>query len=90
VAASLRIILSDPKVKAILVNVFGGITRCDVVAKGIISAASEVDVKVPMVIRLIGTNEEEGRQILKKSKFISAETLVEAAQYAVKAAQGSD
>ena len=90
VAASLRIILSDPKVKAILVNVFGGITRCDVVAKGIINAASEVDVKVPMVIRLVGTNEEEGRQILKKSKFISAETLVEAAKFAVKAAQGSD
>ena len=89
VAASLRIILSDPKVKAILINVFGGITRCDVVAKGIISAASEVDVKVPMVIRLVGTNEEEGRQLLKKSKFISAETLVEAAQLAVKAAQGS-
>jgi succinyl-CoA synthetase beta subunit len=90
VAASLRIILSDPKVKAILVNVFGGITRCDVVAKGIISAASEVDVKVPMVIRLVGTNEEEGRQILKKSNFISAESLVEAAQLAVKAAQGSE
>ena len=90
VAASLRIILSDPKVKAILVNVFGGITRCDVVAKGIINAASEVNVKVPMVIRLVGTNEEEGRQILKKSKFISAETLVEAAKFAVKAAQGSD
>jgi len=89
VAASLRIILSDPKVKAILINVFGGITRCDVVAKGIISAASEVDVKVPMVIRLVGTNEEEGRQLLKKSKFISAETLVEAAQLAVKSAQGS-
>jgi succinyl-CoA synthetase beta subunit len=89
VAASLRIILSDPKVKAILINVFGGITRCDVVAKGIISAASEVDVKVPIVIRLVGTNEEEGRQILKKSEFISAETLVEAAQLAVKAAQGS-
>jgi succinyl-CoA synthetase beta subunit len=89
VAASLRIILSDPKVKAILINVFGGITRCDVVAKGIISAASEVDVKVPVVIRLVGTNEEEGRQLLKKSDFISAETLVEAAQLAVKAAQGS-
>jgi succinyl-CoA synthetase beta subunit len=89
VTASLRIILSDPKVKAILINVFGGITRCDVVAKGIISAASEVDVKVPIVIRLVGTNEEEGRQLLKNSDFISAETLVEAAQLAVKAAQGS-
>jgi succinyl-CoA synthetase beta subunit len=89
VAASLRIILSDPKVKAILINVFGGITRCDVVAKGIIAAASEVDVKVPMVIRLVGTNEEEGRQILKKSNFVSADTLVQAAQLAVKAAKGN-
>lgn len=90
VAASMRIILSDPKVKVILINVFGGITRCDVVAKGIISAASEVDVKVPIVIRLVGTNEEEGRQILKKSNFISAETLVEAAQLAVNAAKESE
>jgi succinyl-CoA synthetase beta subunit len=88
VAASLRIILSDPNVKTILINVFGGITRCDVVAKGILSAASEVDVKIPMVIRLVGTNEEEGRQILKQSKFISAETLVQAAQLAVNAAKG--
>lgn len=89
VAASLRIILSDPKVKAILINVFGGITRCDVVAKGIVAAASDVDVKVPMVIRLVGTNEEEGRQILKKSNFISADTLVQAAQLAVEAAKGN-
>lgn len=87
VAASLRIILSDPKVKVVLINVFGGITRCDVVAKGIIAAAAEVDVKVPMVIRLVGTNEEEGRQILKSSKFSSAETLVQAAQMAVEAAK---
>lgn len=87
VAASLRIILSDPKVKVVLINVFGGITRCDVVAKGILAAAAEVDVKVPMVIRLVGTNEEDGRQILKSSKFASAETLVQAAQMAVEAAK---
>jgi succinyl-CoA synthetase beta subunit len=88
VAASLRIILSDPNVKAILINVFGGITRCDVVAKGIASAASEVGVKVPVIIRLVGTNEVEGRQIIKKTNFVNAKTLVQAAQLAVSAAKG--
>jgi succinyl-CoA synthetase beta subunit len=88
VAASLRIILSDPNVKAILINIFGGITRCDVVAKGIISAVSEVNVQIPIVIRLVGTNEEEGKQLLKNTSFVSANTLVQAAEFAVKAAKG--
>lgn len=88
VAASLRIILSDPNVKAILINIFGGITRCDVVAKGIITAVSEVNVQIPVVIRLVGTNEEEGKQLLKNTNFISANTLVQAAEFAVNAAKG--
>jgi succinyl-CoA synthetase beta subunit len=83
VAAALRIILSDPNVKAVLFNVFGGITRCDEVARGILSALDQISTKVPMVTRLVGTNAEEGRQILANANMITAETLVEAAQMAV-------
>ena len=89
VAAAIRIILSDPNVKAILFNVFGGITRGDEVARGILSALADVQLKVPMVVRLVGTNAEEGRQILAEAKMITAETLVEAAQKAVAAAKGA-
>ncbi|MPN03433.1 Succinate--CoA ligase [ADP-forming] subunit beta [bioreactor metagenome] len=88
VAASLRVIISDKNVKSILVNVFGGITRCDEVAKGILSASKEVGVAVPMVVRLVGTNEEEGRKLLKEANFNPAETLYQAAQMAVKLAAG--
>jgi succinyl-CoA synthetase beta subunit len=88
VAAALRIILSDPSVKAVLFNIFGGITRCDEVAKGILEALREVPTNVPMVARLVGTNEEEGRQILAEAKMITASTLAEAAQKAVAAARG--
>jgi succinyl-CoA synthetase beta subunit len=88
VAAALRIILSDPNVKTVLINIFGGITRCDEVARGIITALSEVKPKVPMVIRLVGTNAEEGRQILANASLITATTLVEAAKKAIMAAQG--
>jgi succinyl-CoA synthetase beta subunit len=88
VAAALRIILSDPNVKAVLFNIFGGITRGDEVARGILAALGEVQPKVPMVIRLVGTNAEEGRQILAKANMITAETLVEAAQKAVAVAKG--
>lgn len=88
VAAALRIILSDPNVKAVLFNIFGGITRCDEVAKGILEALREVPTRVPMVARLVGTNEEEGRQILAEAKMITAATLAEAAQMAVAAARG--
>jgi succinyl-CoA synthetase beta subunit len=89
VAAAMRIILTDPNVKAILFNIFGGITRCDEVAKGILTAMSEVKPKVPMVVRLVGTNAEEGRAILANANMITAETLADAAQKAVAAAKGA-
>jgi succinyl-CoA synthetase beta subunit len=89
VAAAMRIILSDPNVKAVLFNIFGGITRCDEVAKGILAAMAEVKPKVPMVVRLVGTNAEEGRQLLADAKMITAETLADAAKKAVAAAKGA-
>jgi len=85
VAAALRIILSDKNVKVILFNIFGGITRCDEVAKGILSALQEVKPHIPMVVRLVGTNAEEGRKLLVDARMITAETLVEAAQQSVAA-----
>ncbi len=88
VATALRLILADPNVKAVLFNIFGGITRCDEVARGILAALDEVKPDVPMVARLVGTNEEEGRAILADSphRLIAATTLAEAAQKAVAAA----
>jgi succinyl-CoA synthetase beta subunit len=88
VAAALRLILSDENVQAVLFNIFGGITRCDEVARGILAALEEVDTDVPMVARLVGTNEEEGRAILAEAKMLTAVTLEEAAQKAVEAARG--
>ena len=88
VTAALRIILSDLKVRAVLINIFGGITRCDEVARGILSALKEVNTKVPMVVRLVGTNEEEGRRLLADANMITATSLADAAQKAVKAAKG--
>ena len=88
VAAAMRIILADPNVKAILFNIFGGITRGDEVAKGILTAMEEVKPKVPMVVRLVGTNAVEGRALLASANMITAETLAEAAQKAVAAAKG--
>ncbi|MFH1908368.1 MAG: ADP-forming succinate--CoA ligase subunit beta [Chloroflexota bacterium] len=87
VAAALRIILSDKNVKAILFNIFGGITRCDDVAKGILTALGEVKPNIPMVVRLVGTNAEEGRQMLAKARMITANTLTDAAQKSVAAAK---
>jgi succinyl-CoA synthetase beta subunit len=87
VAAAMRIILSDKNVRAILFNVFGGITRCDEVAKGILAALKEVQPTIPMVVRLVGTNAEEGRKLLADAKMITAETLADAAKKAVAAAQ---
>ncbi len=90
VAAALRLILVDPNVKAVLFNIFGGITRGDEVARGILDALEEVQVDLPMVVRLVGTNEEEGRRLLNEANIpnmITAETLAEAAQKAVEAAQ---
>lgn len=89
VAAALRIILAEPQVKAVLVNIFGGITRCDEVARGLLTAISEVKPNIPVIVRLVGTNAEEGRKILEKSNLITAETLVEAAQKSIQAAKGA-
>lgn len=92
VTAALRIILADPNVKAILFNIFGGITRCDEVARGILAALNEIDVSLPMVVRLVGTNEAEGRRLLEEAalpNMTTATTLTEAAQQAVAAARGA-
>jgi succinyl-CoA synthetase beta subunit len=89
VATALRLILSDPKVEAVLFNIFGGITRGDEVARGIIKALDEVDTDIPMVVRLAGTNAEEGRAILAEAEMETAMTLSEAAQKAVAAAKGA-
>ena len=88
VAAAMRIILTDPNVKAVLFNIFGGITRCDEVARGILTAMDEVKPKVPMVVRLVGTNAEEGRKLLENANMITAETLADAAKKSVAAAKG--
>ncbi len=85
VTAAFKIILQDPKVQAILVNIFGGIMRCDVIAEGVLAAVKETQLKVPLVVRLEGTQVEQGKEILKKSglKIISAESLEEGARKAV-------
>lgn len=88
VAAALRIILADPNVKAVLFNIFGGITRGDEVARGILTALEEVKTEVPMVVRLVGTNAEEGRRLLADAHMETAETLAEAAKKAVAIASG--
>jgi succinyl-CoA synthetase beta subunit len=86
VAAAMRIILTDPNVKAVLFNIFGGITRCDEVARGILAAMDEVKPKVPMIVRLVGTNAEEGRKLLENAKMITAQTLADAAKKSVEQA----
>jgi len=83
VTAALQIILADPKVEAVLFNIFGGIVRGDEVALGIIAALEQIETKVPMVIRLLGTNAEEGLRILDAANMLTATTLTEAAQKAV-------
>jgi succinyl-CoA synthetase beta subunit len=90
VAEAFKIILSDEKVKTVLVNIFGGIVRCDLIAEGIIGAIEEVGVSIPIVIRLEGNNAEKGFEILENSglNLITAHGLTEAAQEAVKAAGG--
>ncbi|MBO4311423.1 MAG: ADP-forming succinate--CoA ligase subunit beta [Desulfovibrionaceae bacterium] len=82
VAAGFELMLSDPHVKGILINIFGGILRCDIIAQGVVNAAKKVDLKLPLVVRLEGTNVEEGRRILKESglKFETANTMAEAAK----------
>ena len=88
VASALRLILSDPKVNVVLFNVFGGITRCDEVATGIVTALEEVKPNVSMITRLVGTNGKEGRAILEKANLHTATSLSEAAQKAVALAKG--
>jgi succinyl-CoA synthetase beta subunit len=90
VVSGLELILSDPEVKAILFNIFGGIARCDVIAQGIVDGLTQIEVKVPLVVRLLGTNQEEGRRILRDSGFnlITADTMSEAAQKVVAASRG--
>jgi succinyl-CoA synthetase beta subunit len=90
VAEAFKIILSDSNVKAVLVNIFGGIVRCDMIAEGIIGAVKEVGVNVPVVVRLEGTNAELGREVLAGSDLdiIAASSLTDAAQLVVKAAEG--
>jgi succinyl-CoA synthetase beta subunit len=83
VAAALRIMLSDPQVKTILINIFGGITRCDEVAIGIRQTLSEIETNIPFIIRLVGTNESEGKHILADANLLTADTLHEAAEKAV-------
>ena len=87
VSAALKIILSDKNVKGILINIFGGIMRCDVLAQGVVDAAKEINISVPLVVRLAGTNFKEGNEILDNSglKLISAENLDDAAQKIVEA-----
>ena len=87
VSAAFKIILSDRNVKGILINIFGGIMRCDVLAQGVVEAANETDLAVPLVVRLAGTNVELGKEILKKSniKIISANNLSDAAKKIIEA-----
>jgi succinyl-CoA synthetase beta subunit len=87
VTAAFKIILSDPNVEGILVNIFGGIMRCDVIAEGVVAAAREVSLHVPLVVRLEGTNVELGKKILAESglPIVSADNLADAAQRVVKA-----
>ncbi len=90
VTAAFKIILSDPHVKAILVNIFGGIMKCDIIADGVIAAAKEVGLKVPLVVRLEGTNAEKGKQILNSSglRITAADGMGDAAQKVVAAVKG--
>jgi succinyl-CoA synthetase beta subunit len=88
VTAALRIVMLDPDVKSILINIFGGITRCDEVARGILSALNDVPARVPIVARLVGTNSQEARTLLKGTSLLSASSIVEAAKLAVTAAEG--
>jgi len=91
VTQAFKIIVSDPNVKGILVNIFGGIMKCDIIADGIVAAAKEISLKVPLVVRLEGTNVEKGKEILAKSglAITSADNLADAAEKVVKAVKGS-
>ena len=87
VTAAIRIILADSNVKALLINIFGGITRCDEVAQGLLDALAEAPARVPVVVRLVGTNEDEGRKMLADSELITATSLTEGVRKVIAAAQ---
>jgi succinyl-CoA synthetase beta subunit len=90
-AISLEVVLSDPAVKTVLINIFGGITRCDLVARGVLDALERVEARVPIVVRLDGTNAEQGRKILADAnheRIVSAATMLEAARRAAELATG--
>src|SRR3979490_400509 len=91
VPAAFKIIPADPKVKGILVNIFGGIMKCDIIAEGVVAAVKEVGLRVPLVVRLEGTNVELGKKIIAKSNLnvVSAADLDDAAQKIVKAVKGT-
>ena len=89
VAAAMRLILADPKVNAILVNIFGGITRGDEVARGLIEARAQQTRHVPMVVRIVGTNAAEAAVLLEEARFETAGSLDEAAAKAVAASKGA-
>ena len=89
--AAFKIILSDPNVEGILVNIFGGIMRCDVIAEGVVAAAREVSLGVPLVVRLEGTNVDLGKDILATSglPIVGADNLADAARKVVRAVKGA-
>jgi succinyl-CoA synthetase beta subunit len=91
-ATSLEVVLSDPAVRSVLINIFGGITRGDLVAEGILGALDRVDVRVPIIVRLDGTNAEEGRRILAEAnhpRIVTADTMLEGARRAAELARGA-
>ena len=90
VAAAFRILLSDDRVKGVLINIFGGIMRCDVLAQGVVEAVHQVNLKVPLVVRMEGTNVDQGKKILKDSGLavIAAADMADAARRVVEAIGG--
>jgi succinyl-CoA synthetase beta subunit len=90
VSAAFKIIMSDPNVRGILVNIFGGIMKCDIIAEGVVAAANELDLKIPLVVRLEGTNVEAGKKIMSESglSIISADNLGDAAEKIVNSVRG--
>lgn len=90
IATALEIVLSKPNVKALFLNIMGGITRCDEVAKGLLDVRKRLGLKKPTVIRLVGTNEEEGRKILQEAGMPSLKTMEDAASRIVEAAKGAE
>jgi succinyl-CoA synthetase beta subunit len=88
VLSAMKIIVRDKNVKAILINIFGGITRCDDVANGLLQAKKDLDLDIPLVVRLIGTNEEEARKLLEGTELVPAATMDEGVKKAIAIANG--